>query len=373
MKILITGGAGFIGSHTTDLLVESGYKVRIMDAFDRQIHQGKRPSYLNANCEVVEGDIRSAEAWKKNLAGMDVVIHLAARTGIGQSMYEPSSYSDTNINGTAIFYDVLLKNPELRKGIKKIIVASSKTIYGEGAYRCKTHGTIYPEARGIEQLKKGEWELKCPICKEPMLPIGITEEKPPQTPSVYGMTKFATERLAMMFGEALNIPTIAFRYFSAYGPRQSLSNPYTGVCSIFLSRLKNGNQPVIFEDGKQLRDYTFVKDVAKSNLLAIKNLDRSGVYNIGTGKPADLMEISNTLAEILGSDIRPKFSGEFRAGDTRHDYADITKAKKELGFRPEWGLKEGLKQLVEWGETQEAIDRFSSAEAERKRMLQQPK
>ncbi|MEM5814510.1 MAG: NAD-dependent epimerase/dehydratase family protein, partial [Candidatus Aenigmatarchaeota archaeon] len=264
MKILITGGAGFIGSHTADLLIENGYKVRIMDMFDRQIHQSKIPEYLNEKCEVVEGDVRNAGAWRKNLAGIDVVIHLAARTGIGQSMYEPASYSNHNINGTAMLYDVLLKNTELRNNIKKIVVASSKTVYGEGAYRCKSHGTVYPKTRSIEQLKKGDWEVRCPQCCEPMEPIGIKEEKPPQAPSVYGMTKFATERLAIMFGEALSIPTIAFRWFSAYGPRQSLNNPYTGVCSIFLSRLKNGNQPVIFEDGRQLRDYVFIKDVAKS-------------------------------------------------------------------------------------------------------------
>jgi len=369
MKILITGGAGFIGSHTADLLIENGHQVRVMDIFDRQIHQGKRPEYLNKKCEVVEGDVRNADAWKKNLAGIDVIIHLAARTGIGQSMYEPASYSDHNINGTAMLYDVLLKNPDLKKGIKKIVVASSKTVYGEGAYRCKSHGTVYPETRSIEQLKKGDWEAHCPQCGEPMEPIGIKEEKPPQTPSVYGMTKFATERLAVMFGEALSIPTIAFRWFSAYGPRQSLSNPYTGVCSIFLSRLKNRNQPVIFEDGKQLRDYVFIKDVAKSNLLAVKHLERSGVYNIGSGKPADLVEVSDTLAELLGSDIRPKFNGEFRAGDTRHDYADISKAKRDLGFKPDWSLKDGLRQLIDWGETQKAEDRFLEAERERKEKL----
>ena len=369
MKILITGGAGFIGSHTADLLIGNGYDVTVMDIFDRQIHLDRRPKYLNERCKVVEGDIRSPDAWKKNLNGIDIIIHLAARTGIGQSMYEPVSYSDTNITGTAVFYDTLIKNPELRKGIKKIIVASSKTIYGEGAYRCKSHGTIYPEARSVNQLKKGDWEVRCPHCGETMEPAGITEEKPPQTPSIYGMTKFATERMAMMFGSALAIPTVAFRYFSAYGPRQSLSNPYTGVCSIFLSRLKNGNQPVIFEDGKQLRDYVFVKDVAKSNLLAVKKAELSGVYNIGTGKPADLMDVYSALADILGSSIKPKFTGEFRAGDTRHDFADITKAKKELGFKPDWDLKSGLKQLVEWGETQEAEDKFERAERERREKL----
>jgi dTDP-L-rhamnose 4-epimerase len=367
MRVLITGGAGFIGSHTTDMLIENGYQVRIMDIFDRQIHQGRQPEYLNKKCEVVVGDVRNRQDWEKCLKDTDIVIHLAARTGIGQSMYEPASYSDTNVNGTAMLYDVLLKNPSLKKGIKKIVVASSKTIYGEGAYHCKNHGTVYPEARTVEQLKRSDWELHCPQCGASMTPVGIGEEKPPQTPSVYGMTKFATERLAVMLGDALGIPTIAFRWFSAYGPRQSLSNPYTGVCSIFLSRLKNGNQPVIFEDGKQLRDYVFVKDVAMSNLLAIKNLDRSGVYNIGSGKPADLTEVSSTLAELLGVDIKPKFNGEFRVGDTRHDFADITKAKKELGFAPKWSLKAGLKELIDWGETQEAVDRFQSAEAERKR------
>lgn len=369
MKILITGGAGFIGSHTADLLIEKGHGVRIMDTFDRQIHQGKRPDYLNAKCEVVAGDVRDPAAWKKCLIGIDAVIHLAARTGIGQSMYEPMSYSDTNVLGTAAFYDLLLKNPELRRGIKKIIVASSKTIYGEGTYKCKTHGTVYPETRTLEQLKENDWEIHCPICGEYVVPIGIKEDKPPQTPSVYGMTKFSTERLAVMLGNALSIPTVAFRYFSAFGPRQSLNNPYTGVCSIFLSRIKNGNSPVIFEDGKQLRDYVFVKDVARSNLIAIEKDDCAGVYNIGSGSPSDLIGLSSVLSDVLGLDVQPEITGKFRVGDTRHDFADISKARKELGYRPEWDLKSGIQQLVEWSEGQHPEDRFDAAEAERKRFF----
>ena len=369
MKILITGGAGFIGSHTADLLIEKGHDVRIMDVFDKQIHQGKRPDYLDSRCEITEGDVRNPAAWEKCLAGIDAVIHLAARTGIGQSMYEPVSYSDTNVLGTAVFYDLLLKKPDLRSGIKKIIVASSKTIYGEGAYRCRTHGTVHPETRKLEQLKKKDWELHCPLCGEYVVPIGITEDKPPQTPSIYGMTKFATERMAMMFGNALSIPTVAFRYFSAFGPRQSLNNPYTGVCSIFLSRIKNGNMPIIFEDGKQLRDYVFIKDVARSNLMAIEKEGCSGVYNIGSGRPSSLIELSSVLSQLLGFDVQPQITGEFRAGDTRHDFADISKARRELGFRPEWELKAGMRQLIEWSEGQEPKDRFDSAETERKRFF----
>ena len=231
-RVLVTGGAGFIGSHTADLLVKEGYKVRIVDNLIEQVHNGKKPSYLNKDAEFVLGDVSGD--WKKWLDDVDIIIHLASMTGLGQSMYKPSDYCISNIDGTAKLFESLIKDRKLRKNIKKIIVASSKTIYGEGAYKCREHGMIFPQLRAIEQLNKKDFELHCPHCNKAMQTMPIPEEKPPNCLSAYAITKYATENLAMIYGQTLNIPTVAFRYFSVFGPRQSLSNPYTGVCSIFL-------------------------------------------------------------------------------------------------------------------------------------------
>jgi dTDP-L-rhamnose 4-epimerase len=365
MKVLITGGAGFIGSHTADLLVEKGFEVRILDSLDPQIHKSK-PSYLNPAAEFVKGDIMQPAQWKKCLEGVEAVIHLAAMTGIAQSMYEPARYFTINTVGTSAFYEVLLKNRQIRKQIRKIIVASSKTIYGEGSYTCKSHGTVYPGLRPASQLKKKEWEPRCPQCMEPLTPKGIKEDKPPQNLSIYALTKYDTERTSMLYGEALGIPTINFRYFSVFGPRQSLSNPYTGVCSIFLSRLKNGKPPAIFEDGNQLRDFVYVEDIARANLLGLEKEGKAGVYNIGSGTGTSINQIAAALTDILGSAIKPEVTGDFRIGDTRSDFADITKARKELGFHPKWTVRKGLESLVEWSGKEEAVDMFEKAEKERK-------
>src|SRR3989338_2226092 len=232
MKVLVTGGAGFIGSHTVDLLVNEGYKVRIVDSLIEQVHKGKKPSYLNKDAEFILGDVSNGNNWKRWLDGVEIVIHLASMTGLGQSMYKPSDYCISNIDGTARLFESLIKNTKIRKNIKKIIVASSKTIYGEGAYKCSEHGMIFPPLRTIEQLNKKDFELHCPHCSKVMQTMPIPEEKPPNCLSAYAITKYATENLAMIYGQTLNIPTVAFRYFSVFGPRQSLRNPYTGVCSI---------------------------------------------------------------------------------------------------------------------------------------------
>jgi dTDP-L-rhamnose 4-epimerase len=265
-------------------------------------------------------------------------------------------------------YEVLLEKPEIRKSIRKIVVASSKSIYGEGAYVCKVHGVVYPELRKREQLEKKDWEVHCPLCNEYVKPVGITEEKPVQNLSTYALSKYDTERIAVNFGFALKIPTVAFRYFNVYGPRQSLNNPYTGVVAIFSSRIKNKNPPIIFEDGNQLRDFIYVEDIARANLLALES-DKEGVYNVGTGKATSILEVAKTLIELFDSKVEPKITGEFRVGDNRHDFADISKIKGELKFEPRYSLKQGLKKFVEWGETQEAIDMFEKAEEERRKYL----
>jgi dTDP-L-rhamnose 4-epimerase len=370
MRVLITGGAGFIGSYTADLFVEKGYKVRVLDNLEQQVHEGKFPNYLNRKVEFVKGDITDLRTWEKSLEDVDFVVHLAAMVSVSQSMYQPVRFLSVNTLGTAKFYETLLKNKKIRKNVKKIVVASSKSIYGEGAYKCKTHGTVYPNLRPLKQLEKKDWEVHCPICNEYVKPVGITEEKPAQNLSVYALSKYDTERLALMFGDAFEIPTIAFRYFNVYGPRQSLSNPYTGVCAIFMSRIKNKNPPIIFEDGNQVRDFIYVEDVARANLAAIEN-DKFIVdtFNVGTGRPTSVREIAEELIKIYDAKIEPEITQKFRIGDNRHDFSDISKIKKTLGWEPKVKLKEGLEKLVEWAEKEEAKDRFIEAEAERIKFL----
>lgn len=369
MKILITGGAGFIGSHTTDLLIDNGYDVRVVDNLLEQVHGSKKPSYINRKAEFVKGDASDKDSWKKWLQDVNVVIHLASMAGLAQSMHEPREYCNANIMGTANFYETLIKEPQLKKNIKKIIVASSKTLYGEGAYRCREHGLAFPELRTLEQLQKRDWELHCPDCGKKMPAAPIPEEKPAQCLSVYALTKYATEKLAMMYASTLSIPTVAFRYFSVFGPRQSLSNPYTGVCSIFISRIKNKKSQVIFEDGNQIRDFIFVEDVARANLLAVKKKDFSGIYNVGSGVGQSINKVASTISKVLGGDIKPTVTNEFRYGDTRNDLSDNKKIERDLNFKPKYTFDEGIKKLIEWSETEKAIDKFEQAEQERKKLL----
>jgi dTDP-L-rhamnose 4-epimerase len=365
MKVLITGGAGFIGSHTSDLLLKEGFKVRVFDNLEPQVHGGKKPEYLNPKVEFFYGDIKNKDQWKKILEGVDAVIHLAGMVGIGQSMYQPVRYLHANTIGTAFMYEAILENENLKKSIKKIIVASSKSIYGEGAYKCKKHGIVHPQPRLSNQLEKHDWEVHCPLCNDYVVPIGITEEKPVQNLSVYALSKYDTERLAIDFGNALNITSVAFRYFNVYGPRQSLNNPYTGVAAIFLSRVKNNNPPIIFEDGKQTRDFIFVEDIARANLLALEKAEKTDVYNVGTGVPITIGGVADIITDLVGSKVEPEITEKFRAGDNRHDFADITKISKEMGFKPKWSLKQGFSELIKWSETQRSVDKFDQAEKER--------
>ena len=369
MKVLVTGGAGFIGSHTVDLLIENGYGVRIVDNLLEQVHHSKKPSYLNPKAEFIKSEIEDFRSWEKWLQKIDVVIHLASMTGIAQSMYKPREYCNSNIQGTANLYQTLIENPKIRKNIKKIIVASSKTIYGEGAYRCKEHGLIFPESRLLDQLKRKDWELHCPHCSRTMETVPITEEKPPQCLSVYALTKYSTEKLALMYGSTLNIPTVAFRYFSVFGPRQSLSNPYTGVCSIFIARIKNNQQPVIFEDGNQIRDFIYVEDIARVNLLAVEKAKGITAYNIGSGIGTSINQVASTIGGVLGKKITPEITNDFRYGDTRNDLSDNSKVEKDLNFKPKHSFKDGIRKLVQWSETTKAVDKFNEAEEERKKLL----
>jgi len=369
MKVLVTGGAGFIGSHTVDLLVEKGYNVVILDNLEPQVHGNKKPDYINEKAEFIIGDVTNTGVWKKALDSIDAVFHLAAMVGVGQSMYQPVRYLNVNTIGTAKFYETLLKNPEIKKKIQKMIVASSMSIYGEGAYECKSCGVVYPSLRTKEQLEKKDWEIHCPKCDEHVKPIPVSEDKPPLNLSTYALSKYDQEKMSLNYGFALKIPTVALRYFNVFGPRQSLSNPYTGVCAIFSSRIKNDNSPIIYEDGNQTRDFIYVKDVARANLLCLEKFDGVNVFNVGTGESTNILQIANILIELHGSNVKPKVTNEFRIGDVRHAFGDVSKINKKLGFTVKTPLKKGFEKLIEWGETQEAVDRFEEAEKERKRFL----
>ncbi|MGC8615310.1 MAG: SDR family NAD(P)-dependent oxidoreductase [Thermoprotei archaeon] len=329
MSILVTGGAGFIGSYTVDLLIDKGYDVAVLDNYERQVHAERPPKHVNSKAKYIKEDVRYLKSWEKALDGVEYVIHLAGAVGVVQSFWETRKYVSVNTLGTANLYQFLITHKEVAKRIKKIVVASSKSIYGEGAYLCKEHGVVYPSARPVEQLRRKDWEAKCPICREDVAPVGIKEEKPPQVLNPYALSKYDQERLAIDYAGVLGIPTVAFRYFNVYGPRQSLRNPYTGVMAIFLSRLKNGNPPLLFEDGKQMRDFVYVEDVAKLNVMALEKGE--GVYNLGTGKPTSLLKIVNAIKELLGSHVEPKVTQDFRPSGNRHNFADLTRMKRDFG------------------------------------------
>ena len=366
-KVLVTGGLGFIGSHTVDILIENGYDVTVIDNLERQVHLGKIPHFRNKKANYIKGDIRYRKTWLNAFKGIDYIIHLAGAVGIGQSFWQARKYMDVNAGATATMFEILLKNSDISKKIKKITVASSKSIYGEGAYRCKKHGVFYPLPRSVEQLGKGIWEILCPKCGEVSDPEPVSEEKPPQNLNPYSLSKYATEKLALDYSDILQILTVSLRYFNVYGPRQSLSNPYTGVVAIFLSRLKNNKPPYIFEDGQQKRDYIFVSDVAKVNLLSLER--GSGSYNVGTGKPTSLLQVVENLSSELSSSVQSEISGEFRPGDNRHDFANVTRLKQDFGISNFISFKNGIHELIEESAEAEAKDYFDRQERERKRYL----
>lgn len=370
-KILVTGGSGFIGSHTVDELVERGYEVKVLDNLEPQVHGRATPRYNNKDAHYIRGDIRHRKSWLKGLENTDAIIHLAGSVGIGQSFWEAKKYMDTNVSGTALLFELLTKDTKLRKRIKRIVVASSKSLYGEGSYICTVHGEQAPEVRPFNQLEQRDWEVKCPKCGKSMEPTGVKESKFPQNLNPYSLSKYATERLAMDYSYSLGIPTVAFRYFNVYGERQSLNNPYTGVMAIFLSRIKNNNNPFLFEDGKQLRDYIYVKDVARFNVEALEK--GAGVYNLGTGHGTSLTGVVEKLNDALGTNIKPKISNEFRPGDNRHDFADISHLVEDFGQYKFTNLNDGIRSLSHWSEGENPVDRFDKEEAERKKFLGQIK
>jgi len=352
MNILVTGGAGFIGSHIVDALVDNGHRVRVLDAVVEQVHGDAGPQYLNPQAEFLRGDVCDAELVERALEGIDVVYHKAAEVGVGQSMYEIARYVRANDLGTAVLLEAVVKR---RPQIKKLVVASSMSIYGEGAYACDSCGPVQPNLRPLSQLLERDWDLNCPQCGAKAKPVPTREDKPLIPSSVYAISKQDQEQFCLVVGRAYNIPVVALRYFNVYGPRQALSNPYTGVCAIFSGRLLNDERPLIFEDGEQTRDFVHVSDIVQANLLALEtDLADYEALNIGTGFPISISEISLMLARGLGKDIKPEVTGKYREGDIRHCVADITRARTLLGYGPKVKLADGIPELLDWVRQQQA-------------------
>lgn len=353
-KVLVTGGCGFIGSHTVDLLVEKGYDVTVIDNLEPQVHgpKAKLPDYANEKANIIVDDFRNKELLKKTIQKVDAVIHLAAMVGVGQSMYQIERYVDTNTTGSAILLDIVANT---KHNLKKLVVASSMSIYGEGKYYCEEcERDIFPPLRSEEQLKKKQWEPLCPNCRSPCIPKPTDEEKPLMPTSIYAMSKHHQEEMFLLIGKTYGLPSVALRYFNAFGSRQALSNPYTGCAAIFTSRILNDKRPYIFEDGKQTRDFIHVKDIALANVTAMENSNVNyQAINVGTGRPITIGGLAETLAELYGKkNIKPEISEEYRKGDIRHCYADTQKAQKLMNFTPKISLSEGLEELKGWSETQ---------------------
>ncbi|HEX5834880.1 MAG TPA: NAD-dependent epimerase/dehydratase family protein [Pyrinomonadaceae bacterium] len=362
-NVLVTGGAGFIGSHLVDGLVDKGHRVRVLDQLVSQVHgENATPKYVNPAAEFVRGDVCDRATVDAVLEGIDVVYHEAAEVGVGQSMYEIERYVRANDLGTAVLLEAVLAR---RPQIKKLMVASSMSIYGEGAYTCADHGVVAPQIRSTEQLRDRRWEVECPKCGKTLAPAPTTEEKPLFPTSVYAVTKQDQEQFCLAVGRSYGIPTVALRYFNVYGTRQALSNPYTGVCAIFSARLLNGNRPLIFEDGEQTRDFVHVSDIVRANLLALETgaADYQAI-NVGTGRPTSVRTVSDLLAKGLGLDLEPEIVAKYREGDIRHCVADISKAKSLLGYEPLVSLEQGIPELLSWVRAQAAQDQVESATAE---------
>jgi dTDP-L-rhamnose 4-epimerase len=362
-RVLITGGAGFIGSHVADLLLASGCCVRVLDSLSPQVHgDAARPDYLTKDAELIVGDIRDETAVSRALRGVDAVIHLASAVGVGQSMYEIASYTATNDLGTAVLLECLLQSP-----VERLVCASSMSIYGEGAARRPDGHVIAPQERSREQLRRNAWELE-DTDGAILVPVPTPETKPPSLSSVYALNKFAQERLCLIFGKTYDVPTTALRFFNVYGPRQALSNPYTGVIAIFAARLLHANPPLLFEDGLQQRDFVHVTDVANACLLALRApraRAHGRVFNIGSGESRTVRSIAEDLAHVMGrAHIAPHVAGKYRAGDIRHCFADISLAAAELGFAPHVEFRMGLRDLADWLAGQIAVDRVERATAE---------
>jgi len=356
-RALVTGGAGLIGSHLTDLLVREGWKVRILDNLEPNTHKRGKPAWINPNARFIEGDLRDRETITVALDKIDVVFHQAAYGGY---MPEIAKFVHVNSLGTAQMLEVIR---EKHLPIRKIVVASSQAVYSEGAGECPNHGLVFPSVRPVEQLRKGDWEARCPICGATTKSVPTPENAPVAGETVYGLTKVDQERLVLLWGRQVGIPTVALRYSCTYGPRQSTFNPYTGVIAIFCTRLLNNLPPVLYEDGEQTRDFSFVEDIARANLLAAETDKLDGLpVNVGSGHGVTIREIAKQVSNALKIDIEPEVDGEFRPGEMRHLTSDTTRMRS-VGYESDVDLTEGIQRYIDWIRTQTDIrDYFSEAE-----------
>ena len=353
--ILITGGAGFIGSHLAEKLSEIGYRVILIDNLSPQVHglDAELPYYLKDKVEFIKGDVRSRDDVKRAILRADAVIHLAAETGVGQSMYQITQYIDTNVKGSAVLLETII---DKGKSVRKIIVASSRAVYGEGKYRCENCGITYPEQRTENELQRKQWQMCCTRCGRIVEPIPTDEDAMLRPTSIYAVTKQAQEQMFSVIAKAHNIPTVILRYFNVYGQRQSLNNPYTGILSIFSSRIINGKPPLIYEDGLESRDFVHVSDVVKATMLALEKTEANyQVFNVGSGSRATILEVSNLLVKKFGSSLKPVVVGKYRVGDIRHCYSDLTRIKSKLGYEPSKSLEEGISEFADWVKQQKGI------------------
>ena len=362
-RVLVTGGAGFIGSHLVDSLVSDGERVTVLDNLDPLAHpDGAPPEHLNPDAELIEGDLRDRRAVDRALEGVDRVFHLGGSVGNGESMLRVRAAVDANAGGTATLLEAVLAQ---RERINRLVVASSMVVYGEGAYRCSTHGEVAPGLRSSEQLARREWEPACPRCGLALEPVPTAEDTPLRPASVYGITKRAQEEMALVLGRAHGVETVALRYLNTYGARQALGNPYTGVAAIFAARMLSGKRPLVFEDGEQQRDLVHVADVVRATRAAMDAPQAPGhAINVATGCRIRVRELAERLAGALNSGLEPELTGQFRAGDIRHCFADVTLAREVLGFRAERTLDDGLPELAEWVARQTVHDRGDEALAE---------
>ena len=359
--VLITGGAGFIGAHLAAELLRAGESIRLLDSLLPQVHgDGGRPDYLPADAELMVGDVRDPETVVRALRGVDRVVHLAARVGVGQSAYEIAEYTSVNTVGTGVLLQALLDHP-----VERLVVASSMSVYGEGLYVDPAGDPVPATERTRAALEVGSWDPVGPA-GEILTPVPTSETKPPSLSSVYALTKFDQERLCLLFGDAYQVPTVALRFFNVYGPYQALSNPYTGVLAIFASRLLNGRPPMIFEDGGQRRDFVSVHDVARAATLALSVDTATGrVVNVGSGHSVSVTEIADRLGRILGKEsLTAEVTGRFRVGDIRHCFADVSLTAEVLGYRAEVDLDQGMTELAGWLEGQVALDQVDAATSE---------
>lgn len=357
MKVLITGGAGFIGSNIALKLIQKGYEVTVLDTLSEQIHGNNpdttSPLYISIKDKVhfIKGSVTCREDWLSAFEGVQYVIHLAAETGTGQSMYEIQKYVDTNIGGTALLLDILTNT---KHSVKRVVVAESRAIYGEGKYLCEKCGDVYPDERKDEDMANGDFECKCPKCGGPVKLVATTEDSAIHPFSVYGIAKQVQGQLVHLVCKSIGVESVSFRYQNVYGPGQSLSNPYTGILSIFSTRIKNHSEINIFEDGKETRDFVYIDDVADATILGMEIPDANGhVFNIGTGVATDVLTVAKTLCSKYGIEVPITVSGNYRLGDIRHNYADISSARKILGFEPKWNFSDGIEKFTAWVNEQE--------------------